>query len=416
MTPKTPLPVHQSFVDSIVNARWDPHSPPASDFRAAYVHQVSLELDYTLFGWLYYDGQDDFGRAGIPYFLAYYLLGTVDSAQLQLMLSCIEKGPAELISRQLKDKKTLNTIVLSPENDYHAARPGVTIPEDIRQKSQHALIKKRPIDWFVARSALHPTLNEDLTPPETSVSQMKSSEQVSEPESVSHSAPVNNSGQVDPQNSIVYQGTERPKETQELAPVVSHRSSVDAEKIEGILQEFVNKTMGIQGAALVSDEGHPIVSAIGLDENALGMLAGALLYSIQVTQQELNWSSCEFLTLRGPNNYVMLSSFQSGIYLLIKSAKIPMGLLEGIVKRMTNKLKTELSDFNPALVVPRNLESTTQPPAQIESSQKQSSSSQRNVDPTLASLLENLSPSLIPDDEEIDFDEDITYRGRPTSS
>lgn len=386
MSPETPPYIQKFFVDKIVNARWDPHSPPSQDFRAGYVYQISGKEEHTVFGWLYYDGQDDFGRSGVPYFLAYYRLGHPSLDQLQIFFDCIEKGPAQSISRQIQDQTRLQSLMIDANLDYEPARLGVVIPSDIKMESLKAFEEKQRLDWFVTQNA--PVLPTD----DSEVGQESA-----------HGMSVSEVSRDQPSEAIQLVKSQM----QSDSALLFERSQAKARHVEAILQEFVNKTMGIQGVALVSEEGHPIVSAIGIDESTLGLIAGSMLYTTQVAHQELSWSTCELVTLRGPDNYLMLSFFQPSVYLLIKSAKVPMGLLEGVVKRMSNRLKTEIGDVIAELV-------TVGSEPQPEGTSTSDTAIAEN--PKLLSADLDVPPTIIPDEDEIDFDEDITYRGRPTSS
>ena len=429
-SPDTPVFIQKSFVDQIVNARWDPHSPPSADFRAAYLFQPKNEKPCTVLGWLYYDGQDDFGRSGVPYFLAYYLLGEISEEQLQVFLNCLKKGPAATISRQEQAEDSLEPISIVPSLNYEPARLGVDIPDSVCEKSLAAVQSQQPLDWFITQSASRDSDGYDIEVYDTPVPEIVLSDITEELPQRSitlaeSSLPIE--AETQSRDTMPFEA----KEEQPQSDIVLDPSALDVSVIQTLLTELVNKTMGIQGLALISEEGQSIASAFGLDDNSVGILAGSLLYSAQITKQELSWPNCEWITLRGPDNYLMLRTFNQNTFLLIKAAKVPMGLIDGVVKRLVSKLQNDLSVLemkNPDENQPDILSSMTnsaQGKIGVEQQATQENleridnriDSQDDIPDLLKAVLQNQIPaSGTGEDADIEFEEEITYRGRPTSS
>lgn len=143
---QVPPEIQQAFVQQVVYQRWDSYNPPRSGYRAAYLHQVTSED--SLFGWLYNDGQDDFGRSQVPYFVCYYYSGRLHAVQLEDIFDCLDRGPVALIDQQLPD--ALETIVFPDLVDYQPSRIGVVIPSDVRDRSYVAIGQRRLLDLFVS--------------------------------------------------------------------------------------------------------------------------------------------------------------------------------------------------------------------------------------------------------------------------
>lgn len=147
----------------MVYRHWDSYNPPSSEYQAAYLHQVTPE--HSLFGWLYNDETDDFGRKGVPYFLCYYLADRLDAVQLENIFNCLQKGPVALTDRH---SATLETIVAPDLWSYQPVRRGLTIPASVRKHTQAALKERRLLDLFVEvdKQKIAIELNKQILPQE----------------------------------------------------------------------------------------------------------------------------------------------------------------------------------------------------------------------------------------------------------
>lgn len=128
---EVPAEVCQTFVEEIVYQHWDSYNPPSSDYRAAYLYQISP--DQTLFGWLYNDGIDDFGRSHVPYFVCYYLTESIQSVELKSIFTWLLKGPIEDVDRQ-NPPEEITSIELSDQH-YQSPRPGVGIFSSVQEQA-----------------------------------------------------------------------------------------------------------------------------------------------------------------------------------------------------------------------------------------------------------------------------------------
>jgi predicted regulator of Ras-like GTPase activity (Roadblock/LC7/MglB family) len=293
--------VHQVFVNQHIQTLWDTYSPPKLGYRAAYLHQISLPEPGTLFGWLYHDGQDEFKRANVPYFIAYYLPQVLQVDQLSQILTCLQQGPQEWIDRFSPPPAKLLPLRLVNTQSHNTTRPGVELPATLCVETYRALELQTSISWFYEA----PELGEH-SPPLKLASPLPKSESL-----------------VSPRRFL-------------------GRSTMNIDNLTIILQQLVAKP-GIQGTALVSGEGQAIIPSIGIDENMAGILAGNMLCLLQSMQEELLWQEIEIVSVRSPNGHLILKGCGIDLYLLIKSEKVPVGLLEAEVSRTIDKLQTELT-------------------------------------------------------------------------
>ncbi|YAF98397.1 MAG: WD40 repeat domain-containing protein [Nodularia sp. CChRGM 3473] len=133
---QVPPEIQQAFIQQVVYQYWDSYDPPSAGYRAAYLHQLTSE--HNLFGWLYNDGIDDFGRSDVPYFVCYYLAGQLQPVQLENIFICLRTGPVTLINRQILPI-SLENLVAPDFSSYQPVREGVEIPREMIEQSQIAL-------------------------------------------------------------------------------------------------------------------------------------------------------------------------------------------------------------------------------------------------------------------------------------
>ena len=141
-----PTEIQQAYIQRVVSRHWNSFAPPNSGYQAVYLHQITLE--HTLFGWLYNDGVDDLGRSHVPYFICYYLGEPLLDFQLEIIFTCLQKGPVALLNRNSLSA-SLETMVLPDLWSYQEARLGVVIPSSIHKHSQTALKQRELLDMFV---------------------------------------------------------------------------------------------------------------------------------------------------------------------------------------------------------------------------------------------------------------------------
>ncbi|ACK72678.1 Roadblock/LC7 family protein [Gloeothece citriformis PCC 7424] len=401
---QVPLAIKRAFSEQIVNEHWDTYDPPGAGFRAAYLHQFSG--NQTLFGWLYNDGSDDFGRSNIPYFICYYLGESLTPFQLEKILNCLETGPVERVDRRYPPSNLEN--VLIPDFClYETPMRGVSIISEIRKQANTNLKEKKLINLFVVgetqtviqdkQTTIKPQPTNHQLYSETKFPKIShtSSTKLSKFPVISSPTVLDLPSHPEPENSSYSLG------------------SFSAEKLEKILQEFITKPIGIEGVVLISGEGHPIIPSMGLDDNSALIIAGTMIYLAKSTEEELNWQPIETVSLKSSQGHIILAACNSEIFLLVKAGKAVTGLLEAEIKRTIKKLNMAMEEQPKEVPLPENpLE------ASIQSLKPQPL-------PELTSPVESLSPQEIEDileefgseevSLELDTELDIRYRGRKTN-
>jgi predicted regulator of Ras-like GTPase activity (Roadblock/LC7/MglB family) len=386
-SPDIPSFVQESFVKKVVQIHWDTYHPPSPGYRAAYIYQLPPSTPGALFGWLYHDGHDELGRSDIPYFISYYLPGPLQHNQLSLILTALQKGPEGWIDRSDYLLNGLESLIIENVQHYKPARKGVVFPAQIWEESHATLQSQVSLNWFF---------------PDISLIQHIPQYQPTTPSVVSQ--PVNpslNSGASENESIPAMADPQRQHKIEE--PLETPLESLDdkTKNLETILHELVSKPIGIQGAVLVSAEGQAITRPIGLDETTAATMAGTMLYLATSTQQELHWQNIETVSVRSPEGYMILSNCSDDTYLLIKSDKVPMGLLEGEISRTILRLKAALNPAKTAERTEINLNPRVAKPTPIISEQ---------------TVIQIQPPSEKNDIVKSDPDSEVTYRGRRISS
>jgi predicted regulator of Ras-like GTPase activity (Roadblock/LC7/MglB family) len=355
---QVPSDIQHAFVQQIVHQHWDTYNPPKTGYRAIYLHQFAS--DRTLFGWFYNEGTDDLGRANIPYCIGYYLPGLLSTVKLENILTCLGIGPVSICDRR-HPPTILENINIPDFCNYQGARSGVIVTSDVRKQTHKDLLQKKRLNLFIGLDEI-----ERIT-------------------SLNSLSKTNNRF-----NNLL----------NERAPMVSEtnwveRQSMSTLKIERILQELIAKPIGIQGVALVSDEGQPIFPPMGMDKNSTLIMAGSMLYLAKSTQDEFNWSTIETISVRAQEGYIILTICNRNNFLLVKAGKALSGLLEGEINRTVEKLQLELQTFQETLI-PDQTESLPQLAAELL--------------PRIDEVLYELDAEILPNN-----DDEIRYRGRRTN-
>ena len=143
---QVPIEIQQAFIEHVASKQWDSYAPPKFGYRAVYLYQVTRE--HSLFGWLYNDGTDDKGRYNVPYFICYYLAGSLHTSDLVNIFTCLHKGPVALIDRY--NLPAIEAVVLRNLWSYQAARSGVGIALGVRRSSYILLNQGELLNLFVS--------------------------------------------------------------------------------------------------------------------------------------------------------------------------------------------------------------------------------------------------------------------------
>lgn len=319
-SPQIPQEIQHAFVHQVVYLRWNSYNPPAADYRAAYLYQINP--NNTLFGWLYGDATDDVGRH-VPYFIGYHLAESLTDDYLNSIYICLQRGPTAISDKEELSQGVLDNISIPDIRGYPPARIGVDIPDDIRNYSRTFLQMQELLNIFVPASERQSRLS---TPaPEVDLSQSLSK-----------------------QNTIIQPRKNQPATTVQPRQPQSHPlqsaqpQPAPMNYLEQILYELIAKPIGIQSAFLVTIEGQPITSPIGISENSALIIAGTMLYLARSTHEELQWQGIEKISVQAQEGYVILANCTSDIFLLVKAAKALTGLLDGEINRTIQRLQTAL--------------------------------------------------------------------------
>jgi predicted regulator of Ras-like GTPase activity (Roadblock/LC7/MglB family) len=388
-----PKQISQAFLSRIVQQHWDAYQPLPYKDRAGYLYQLSQQ--HVIFGWLYPDGQDDFGRSDVPYFLAYYLAAPMTAELLTALWICLKKGPLFCPNRH-SDVPTLEPTIIQNVHQYIPARPGAAIAPQLWEQGYQRLKTKEMITLF----SVHDERDQHFVPPLSGTE-------------IAEGTFGHPSGQTDLQQGtkkVVSMHPERSlpsalnshEPTLVREPKGENRSTSD---LNGILQDLLAKPIDIQGAVLVSAEGHPITIPFGLGEHSASMLAGAMLYLAHQTCEELSWKASDTVSVRSPEGCIFLSYCHGDIYLLVKAGKVPLGLLEGEVNRTLTRLRSVIA--TPAASLPPIPKSSV--PVESVTILQESSPPPELLEPPPELDVHEPQTMIIPDSE-------ITYRGRRTGS
>jgi predicted regulator of Ras-like GTPase activity (Roadblock/LC7/MglB family) len=310
---RIPIHIQDSFVQNIVYQHWNVYNPPSHDYQAVYLYQVSKT--HLLFGWLYNEGMDELGRSHIPYFLAYYWTGNLDSARLERFLRHLEKGPVYFIERE-RLESNLQNVIVPDVDEYNSPRCGLLISSEIRTKSQKDLQKKKILKLLVS--------SDDPVPPEP-LSELGNLPEITEVPYLELTAKT---------SEISGKLTVSEKKSQLTAP-----KELNSSQIEQIFEDVVQEEMGIEGAILISEEGRSLTRAIGLDESQALMMAGRMLALAKKSQTEMEWQDWEAIAAHSSDGHLMLTPCLPDVFLFIQASQVLTGLLEVEIKRIVKKIQ-----------------------------------------------------------------------------
>jgi uncharacterized protein len=122
--------------------------------------------------------------------------------------------------------------------------------------------------------------------------------------------------------------------------------AVSIMNLESMLQNFVNQSNDIQGAALVSLDGLSLASCLSsnMDEERVSAMSATMLSLGERICQELVRGDIERLFVEGKQGYAMLVGCgEDSVLLVMAAAAMKQGLLLLEIKRITAELKTALS-------------------------------------------------------------------------
>lgn len=121
--------------------------------------------------------------------------------------------------------------------------------------------------------------------------------------------------------------------------------TINASKLESILQNFVTGASEVQGAALVSPDGLPLASSLpgDMDEERVSAMSAAMLSLGERIGSELSRGLLERIYVEGDQGYGILTSCGKHAVLLVLASKAAkQGVLMLEIKRLLPDLKAAL--------------------------------------------------------------------------
>lgn len=118
--------------------------------------------------------------------------------------------------------------------------------------------------------------------------------------------------------------------------------AIDTAKLQSTLHRFVSGTSEIEGAALVTPDGLPLVTALPshMDEERVSAMSAALLTLGERIGSELMRGSISQVAIDGKDGYCLLTSCGSeSIFLVLATREVKKGILNLEVKRALSDIK-----------------------------------------------------------------------------
>ncbi|MEM7794380.1 MAG: roadblock/LC7 domain-containing protein [Cyanobacteria bacterium P01_C01_bin.118] len=118
--------------------------------------------------------------------------------------------------------------------------------------------------------------------------------------------------------------------------------AIDTAKLQSTLHQFVSGTSDIEGAALVTTDGLPLVSVLPghMDEERVAAMSAALLSLSERIGSELIRGGITQIALDGTDGYSMLTSCgEEAILLVLATRMVKKGILNLEVKRVVGELQ-----------------------------------------------------------------------------
>jgi len=117
--------------------------------------------------------------------------------------------------------------------------------------------------------------------------------------------------------------------------------TIDTQQLNDVVQSFVTDTLHVQGAALVTAEGLPIVSTLppGLEESRAAAMAAAVVGIGDRIGGELQRGDTQHILLEGTYGYSILTICTSDtLFLVLASSEVKQGVLMLEIKRMITQI------------------------------------------------------------------------------
>lgn len=118
--------------------------------------------------------------------------------------------------------------------------------------------------------------------------------------------------------------------------------AINIEKLNYILQNFVSTTADIQGAAIVTPDGLPLVTNLPstMDEERVSAMSAAMLSLGERIGMELSRGAIDRIYVEGDEGFSVLTSCgQDAVFLVLANKAVKQGVLMLEIKRAIAELK-----------------------------------------------------------------------------
>ncbi|NEP19551.1 MAG: diacylglyceryl transferase [Leptolyngbya sp. SIO4C1] len=117
---------------------------------------------------------------------------------------------------------------------------------------------------------------------------------------------------------------------------------LNVSKIQMILQELVSGTTDLEGAALVTPDGLPLVTTLpsNMDEERVAAMSAAMLSLGERISDELNRGKIEKISVEGQQGHCVLASCgDDAVLLVLANQAAKQGILTLAIKQAVTELK-----------------------------------------------------------------------------
>lgn len=122
--------------------------------------------------------------------------------------------------------------------------------------------------------------------------------------------------------------------------------AIDTAKLQALLHSFVSGTNDIEGAALVTLDGLPLVTVLPnpMDEDRVSAMSAALLSLGERIGSELGRGSISQIAIDGEDGYCILSTCgEEAVFLVLATRMVKKGILNLEVRRIVGEVQLLLT-------------------------------------------------------------------------
>ena len=122
--------------------------------------------------------------------------------------------------------------------------------------------------------------------------------------------------------------------------------AIDTAKIQTVLHVFVSGTSDIEGAALVTPDGLPLITVLPspMDEERVSAMSAALLSLGERISSELMRGGIDQIAIDGEEGYCIMSNCgEEAVFLVLAARTVKKGILNLEVKRAVGEIQPLLA-------------------------------------------------------------------------